>query len=100
MLIFVFHNTSRFLENAEMTRELHDDLINLSFDNLHDFFFKARYPNDLRLFIARLLNCLKKLVSMPSFYAFPYIFKQSETAIIRRTSYLPDFSSWLRQDAL
>ena len=76
MVIFVFHNTSRYLENAEMTPELHDDLINLSLNNLLDFFFKSRYPNDPRLFIVDFLNCLKKLVSMPSFSltCSPYIY--------------------------
>ena len=37
ILIFVFYNTVWHLENAEMTPELHDDLTDLSLDNLRDF---------------------------------------------------------------
>jgi len=101
MLIFIFYNTFRHLENAEMTPELHDDLVNLSLDNLLDF-FKITYPNHLRLFIVLLLSCLKTLVSIPSFSLTrsPYIYAFHDIAIIRCQSYLPNFSSWLRQDAL
>jgi hypothetical protein len=101
MLIYIFYNTFRHLENAEMTPKLHADLINLSLDNLLDF-FKITYPNNLRLFIVRFLNCLKTLVSIPSLSLTrsPCIYAFCDTAIIRRKSYVPDFSNWLRQDAL
>ena len=101
MLIYIFYNTFRHLENAEMTPELHDDLINLSLDNLL-YFFKITYPNNLRFFIVRFLHCLKTLVSIPSFSLTrsPYIYGFHDTAITRCQSYLPNFSSWLRQDAL
>ena len=101
MFVFVVNNTSRYLENAEMTPELHDDLINLSFDNLLNF-FKIVHLDFLRSFIVRFLKCLKTLVSIPSFSltCSPYIYTFHDTAIIRRKSYSPDFSSWFRQDAL
>jgi len=101
MFVFVFDNTSHYLKNAEMTPQLHDDLINLSFDNLLDF-FKIVHLNHLRAFIVRFLNCLKTVVSIPSFSltCSPYIYAFQDTAIIRRKSYSPDFSSWFRQDAL
>ena len=98
MPIFIFYNTFLYLQNAEMTPELHDNLINLSFDNLLDFF---EITNILRPFIVRFLNCLKMLVSIPSFSitCSPYIYAY-DTAIIRCESYLPNISSRLRQDAL
>jgi len=97
--MFIFYNTFRHLENAEMTPELHDDLVSL--DNLLDF-FKITYPNNLRLFIVRLLNCLKTLVSILSFLLTrsPCIYAFHDIAIIRCQPYLPNFSSWPRQDAL
>jgi len=98
MFVFVVNNTSRYLENAEMTPELHDDLINLSFDNLLNF-FKIVHLGFLRSFIVRFLKCLKTLVSIPSF-SFTCFYTFHDTAIIRRKSYLPDFSCWPRQDAL
>jgi len=101
MLIFIFYNTFCHLGNAEMTPELHDDLVNLSLDNLLDF-FKITYPNHLRRFIVLLLNYLKTLVSIPSFLLMcsPYIYAFHDIAIIRCQLYFPNFSSWLRQDAL
>ena len=87
-----------------MTPELHEDLINLSFDNILDFFKMAHpYHYQLeRLFLVQFLDCLKTLVSMPPFSLTrsPYIYTFHDTAIVRRISCLPDFSSWLRQDAL
>jgi hypothetical protein len=101
MLVFVYENTCCHLENAEMTPELRDDLINLSFDNILDF-FKIAYLDLLRIFIVRFFNCLKSLVSIPSFSLMrsPCIYAFRDTAIIQRKSHLPHFSSWLRQDAL
>jgi len=74
MLIFIL-NTYHYLENAEMTPELHDGLISLSFEKVHDF-FRTTLPNYLRRFIVRFLNCLKTLVSIPSFSLTrsPYIY--------------------------
>ena len=94
ILIFVFYNTVWHLENAEMTPELHDDLTDLSLNNLRDF-FKITYPNRLRNFIVCFLNCLKKLVSTPSFSLIrsPYIYAFHDTAIIRCQSCSPNFSS-------
>ena len=64
---FGFHNTVRHLENAEMTTELRDDLIEFSFDDLHNVFknYKTHNPNDhltIFRFFPRFLECLKKLV--------------------------------------
>jgi hypothetical protein len=101
ILRFIFYSTFWHLENAEMTPELHDDLTDLSLDNFRDF-FKITSPDHLCIFIVRFLNCLKKLVSMPSFSLArsPCIYAFHDLAIIRCKSYLRDFSSCLRQDAL
>jgi hypothetical protein len=66
-LSFGFHDTVRHLENAEMTTELHDDLINFSFDNLHNVFknCQIQHPetiHDIFHFVPPFLECLKKLV--------------------------------------
>ena len=55
------------LENAEMTTELQDDLINFSFENLHDVFekFKTQAPRIAYMrfyFVPCFLECLGKLV--------------------------------------
>ena len=67
ILLFSFRNTIYHLENAEMTTELRDDLINFSFDNLHNVFknFQIHNPNihlTLFDFLPEFLECLKKLV--------------------------------------
>jgi len=100
ILRFVFYNTFRYLENAEMIPEIHDDLTGLSFDKLRDFFKIT--PRRLQIFIVRFLKCLKKLVSMPPFSltCSPYIYAFHYIAIVRRNSDLPHFSSWLWQNAL
>jgi len=52
------------LENAEMTPELCDDLINFSFNNLSDVAKHSSHPNsyDVHHFAPFFLGCLKKLV--------------------------------------
>jgi hypothetical protein len=55
------------LENAEMTPELQDDLINFSFDNLQNVFRKFHIHNpdedyNIYYFSRRFSECLKKLV--------------------------------------
>jgi len=74
MLKFIFYNTCHYFENAEMTPVLHDGLISLSFEKVHDF-FRTAHPNILRNFIVHFLNCLKTLVSVPfSLMRSPYIY--------------------------
>jgi len=84
MLKFIFYNTCHYFENAEMTPVLHDGLISLSFEKVHDF-FRTAHPNILRNFIVHFLNCLKTLVSVPLFYfhlCVLHIFTFHDTAII------------------
>lgn len=69
MLILGFYDTFRHLENAEMTPELHDDLIHFSFDDLRDV-FKLTYRSNLCIFATRFLSCLKTLVR----HHFTYVF--------------------------
>jgi hypothetical protein len=62
-----FHNICRHLENAEITTELCDDLIDFSFNNIHDVFknHQTNNPNShntIFCFVPRFLECLKKLV--------------------------------------
>ena len=64
---FGFYDTIPHLENAEMTTELCDDLINFSFDNLHNTFknYPIHNPTSrltLHHFVPPFLECLKKLV--------------------------------------
>jgi TPP-dependent 2-oxoacid decarboxylase len=74
ILIFIFNNTTYYIENAEITPELHDDLINFSFDKLQDVFknyhtFFNRHGFTLLTFIPYLLADLKKLVGIVSTHA-------------------------------
>jgi hypothetical protein len=67
ILSFGFQYTVYHLENAEMTTELRDDLINFSFDNLHNVFknYHTQYPDEnynIFSFFPRFLECVKKLV--------------------------------------
>ena len=65
---FGFHNTAYHIKNAEITPELHDDLISFSFDKLQDVLknYHTPIPNRFRYtlltFIPRLLAALKQLV--------------------------------------
>ena len=60
-----YYSTVYHLENAEMTPELCDDLINFSFDYLWDF-SKPKVHNsvyvNVRYFCPAFLECLKRLV--------------------------------------
>ena len=60
-------STVYHLENAEMTPELQDDLINFSFDNVRDVFENHHTQNpdkyySIWYFAPGFLECLKKLV--------------------------------------
>ena len=62
-----YYNTVYHLENAEMTPELCDDLINFSFDNLWDVIKSRMHESDWEYVTAHnfspiFLECLKKLV--------------------------------------
>ena len=101
MLWFGFYNTAYHFENAEMTPELCDDLINFSFDNLQDVFKNNQIRNSDRTyniltFFPPFLMVLKK-VSLVCYgchshvFCITYIFY--EIAIIRSRSCLADSSS-------
>jgi hypothetical protein len=67
IFFFGFSDTMYHLKNAEMTAELCDDLVNFSFDNLHDVFknYQTQYPNSYYTifhFVPRFLECLKMMV--------------------------------------
>jgi hypothetical protein len=85
------------LENAEMTPELCDDLINFSFDNLWDVTKFTRHNSDWEYVTAHdfsptFLGCLKRLVCYHITHTFfTYLFY--DAANIRRRSHLPDSSS-------
>jgi hypothetical protein len=90
-----------------MTTELCDDLINFSFDNLHDVFenYQTHIPTSrftIHHFVPPFLECLKKLVCYHSTLAFSAycIYTFYTVAIIWSRPYLPVSSSSLRQDAL
>jgi len=66
-LWFGFHNATYHIKNAEITPELHDDLINFSFHKLQDVFKNCHIPDrrggyTLLTFIPSLLADLKPLV--------------------------------------
>jgi hypothetical protein len=94
-------STVYHLENAEMTPELQDDLMNFSFDNLRDVFENHHIQNpdkyyNLCYFAPSLLECLKKLVCHHSCSSVLQILTHaqfSDPAILRSRSYLLDFSS-------
>ena len=57
--MFCFYDIVYHLENAEMTPELHDDLVNFSFDN----FWNVNNSRDIvHGFSVLFLKCLKRLV--------------------------------------
>lgn len=67
MSLFRCFNTVYHLGNAELTPELHIDLINFSFNNRHNIFKNARIQNpssgySIYDFAPPFLQCLKELV--------------------------------------
>ena len=68
ILWFGIYNTTYHIEYAEITPELHDDLISFSFDKLQDVFknyhtpIPDRYTYTLLTFVPGLLTDLKQLV--------------------------------------
>jgi len=66
MVQFGFYSTVYHLDNAEMTPELQDDLINFSFDKLQDVLNNYHIQNpdccNIYHFAPTFLECLKRLV--------------------------------------
>jgi hypothetical protein len=67
LFMLAYDNTTYHLENAEMTTELREDLINFSFDILYNVFknYQTHNPTHrltIHRFIPPFLECLKKLV--------------------------------------
>jgi len=99
MIWFGYYNTPYHLQNAEMTPELRDDLINFSFENLRDVFKNSQIwsPDgtyNILTFFPPFLMALKKLVCYGSSLTcslHTYVFY--EIAIPRSGPYLADSSS-------
>jgi len=89
------------LENAEMTPELQDDLINFSFHNIQDAFkiFRTQHRHSCHsicYFTPSFLQCLKKLVCSHFCSSVLQILMHaqfSDPAILRSRSYLFNLSS-------
>lgn len=100
MLWFGFYNTIYHFENAEMTSELRDDLINFSFKNLQEVFknrqiWKPDRTYDILTFFPPFVMALKELslVCYGLHSRVLYILTYSIKAILRSRSYLADSSS-------
>ena len=98
MIWFGYYNTPYHFQNAEMTPELRDDLINFSFDNLQDVFENCQIWSPDRTysvltFLPLFLIALKKLVCYGSpLMCSLHTYEFYEIATARSGSHLADSS--------